>query len=93
MAMGAGSAVGRAAVDGVMNKFSGGDSSSEAPVQQQAPQVSQPLQQNIVPEGDMCGVSKKDLHNCLAENASSVAACQYFIDALSACQENNKQWA
>jgi hypothetical protein len=40
---------------------------------------------------DACLYFNKDLQSCLRENASSVSVCQYYMDALKQCREQ-QQW-
>ena len=86
MAMGAGSAVGHAAVNSMMGGGSSSHSSS-APVQQQqaapvqAAPVEQPVQQNP------CQAQLQNFNMCLSDNATNIGLCQQYFSDFSACSQ------
>jgi len=88
MALGVGSSIGHRAVDGAMGMFSGGSSSDEAQPSQTAPQPIPQQQQALGNVNEVCAIDQKELMQCLQENAQNAAACDYYFQALRACQEN-----
>ncbi|GBG32013.1 Mitochondrial intermembrane space cysteine motif-containing protein MIX17 [Hondaea fermentalgiana] len=94
MALGVGSSMGHHAVNGAMNMFSGsGDDKEAAPQQQAAPQQAYPqvpAQNYNLDAGDACAVDQKQLYQCLQEQNNNAAACDFYFQALRACQENKQ---
>jgi len=95
MALGVGSSMGHAAVNGVMGMFSGSDDKpAEAPQQHSAPQQALPQvpssSYNNIQAGDACAVDQKQLYQCLQEQNNNAAACEFYFQALRACQENQQ---
>ena len=84
-AFGTGSSLARTAVDSVM-----GGGSSSAPQQYEEPQQSQPstMQQSSSINGGMCSMDQEAFMNCLKDNNGAVTNCQFFYDALQACQQS-----
>ena len=86
-AFGTGSALARTAVDAV---FSGGSKeqapAAPAPV---APQQPQSLQTQQPQYSGACSVDQKAFTDCLHANAGNAGSCDYYFNALKACQESN----
>lgn len=80
-AFGTGSAIARSMVDSVMG---GGSSSQPAPQQpmQQAPVT--PYQ-----SAGVCDMDSKAFYQCLQDNKNNASSCDFYYNALQACQQNN----
>ena len=74
-AFGTGSSIARNVVDNMM----GGGSSHQAPAQP-------PVQQNQAPAQHVCEFDRNALLKCMNETPSN---CDFYYQALQACQQNN----
>jgi hypothetical protein len=83
-----GSAVGHTIGAGLTGMFSGGSSSSHAPVEQQQ----QPIQQQQQPmmTSNACEADQKAFMRCLDVNSNDITACQFYLDMLKQCQAENR---
>lgn len=79
MAMGVGSAIGRRAVDGVMDSFSG----SSAPDKKEA---AAPAAAAV----SVCVDDRKAFDQCMRETNYNVSHCDFYQNALTSCQQNAK---
>ncbi|KAI7882767.1 hypothetical protein K492DRAFT_57403 [Lichtheimia hyalospora FSU 10163] len=87
-----GSAVGHTLANGVSGMFGGGSQQETAPdqsYQQQAPQQQYQQQQQ---QPLSCDENAKALTKCLSDNNNDVSACQWYLDALKACQQMSSQY-
>lgn len=84
LAWGTGTAVARHAVDAVFDSFSG--NKNEAPRQQQAAPAAPAAPQ--VAAGP-CDVDRSAFVKCLQENPTNAANCDFYFNALQACQSRN----
>lgn len=81
VALGTGSAIGRRAVDSVMDSFSSSGTSNSAPqASQQVP---------IKTESGPCDFDNKAFIQCMQQNKGSAGACDSYYSALQQCQMNN----
>ncbi|KAK3281136.1 hypothetical protein CYMTET_11058 [Cymbomonas tetramitiformis] len=78
MAMGAGSAIGHKAVDGVFGAFSGGSEQPQAPP---APAQAPPMA-----AGDVCINHNKAFQECLQGANGDISKCQFYWDMLNQCK-------
>eukprot|EP00981_Chlorochromonas_danica_P008172 scaffold2041_cov174-Ochromonas_danica.AAC.9 len=82
-AFGTGSAIARNVVNSVM----GGGSSSAPEVQQAAPAAPAPVAPVAAPEyTGPCGPDQKTFMECLQQNANNATNCDFYFNALQACQ-------
>ncbi|KAJ2083277.1 hypothetical protein H4R24_000924 [Coemansia sp. RSA 988] len=83
-----GSAVGHTMANAVSGIFGGG--SSEAPAQEQQQQQQVPMQQQASsfndPMARSCEMDANAFTRCLESTNNDMSACQYYLDALKACQ-------
>jgi hypothetical protein len=84
-AFGTGSAVAREAVGAVM----GGGSSSKQYDQAPAPVAPQEAYQAPVAQGP-CATDFTAFNQCMQQNQGNIANCDYYYQALQACQINNQ---
>lgn len=82
-AFGTGSAIARSAVDSIM----GGGNKSEA-VPQAAPQQYD-NNSSMKSSNGPCDFDRKEFMSCLQANPNSSNQCDFFYNALQACQQNN----
>ena len=83
MAFGTGSAIAHRAVGAVASSFGGG--SSEQPQAAEAP-VAQ--QQNLSQTGGSCSSERQIYYDCLRDNKDDGAVCQFLLEQLKACNQN-----
>jgi len=76
MAMGAGSAIGHKAVDGVFGAFSGGGDQPQAPPAQAPPMA----------VNDVCVNHNKAFQDCLQTANGDISKCQFYYDMLNQCK-------
>jgi hypothetical protein len=85
MAFGTGSAVAHRAVGAVAESFSGGGGSE----QQAAPEYAagaMPDQQ--LQQAGACGSERQIYYDCLRDNRDDGAVCQFLLEQVKACNEN-----
>ena len=88
MAFGTGSAIAHQAVGAIAGSMGGGSSSEEAGSASAAPSAAAAPAQQVGQSAGPCGQNSQDLYKCLNEQNGNAAACQYFFDALTQCQNN-----
>ena len=81
VALGAGSAIGRKAVDSVFDAFSSSGSS--------APPVAQQQQQAPKFNSGPCESDHSAFIQCMQQNKGSAGSCDSYFSALQQCQMNN----
>ncbi|KAJ3196521.1 hypothetical protein HK101_008705 [Irineochytrium annulatum] len=84
-----GSAVGHTLGAGMTSMFGGG-SREAAPAAQEVPQ--QQYSNNNTAQ-NVCEPDAKAFTACLDKNTNDITACQFYLDMLKQCQQNNRQWA
>ena len=82
MAFGTGSAIAHRAVGAVANSFGGG---SEAA--QEATPAAQHTEQQIQQTG-ACSAERQIYYDCLRDNKDDGAVCQFLLEQLKACNQN-----
>ena len=88
-----GSAVGHTLANGVSGMFGGGSQQETAPDQSyQQQQTSQQQYQQQQQQPLSCDENAKALTKCLSDNNNDVSACQWYLDALKACQQMSSQY-
>ena len=85
-AFGTGSALAREAVGSVMGSFGGKD--KEAAPAAPAPVAPAPQQYGYGSQG-ACAIDQKAFMECLQNNASNASNCDFYYNALQACQSRN----
>mmetsp|Transcript_25711 Transcript_25711/g.70864 ORF Transcript_25711/g.70864 Transcript_25711/m.70864 type:complete len:149 (-) Transcript_25711:150-596(-) len=83
MAFGTGSAIAHRAVGAVANSMSGGGEA--APEQAPAPEYAQGAMQQ---QQDVCATDKQMYYDCLKDNKDDGAVCNFLLEQLKACQQN-----
>lgn len=85
-AFGTGSAVARVAVNSVMSSFSGsGSEEKQAPVPA-APAATYAPPEPVYTGPPACEIDFKAFQNCLKDNQGNVSNCDFYYNALQACQ-------
>ncbi len=80
MSLGAGSAIGRRAVDSVFGAFSGSGQPSSEPVAR--------TPQTAAPAGP-CDFDQTAFVKCMQENKGDAVACETYFTSLQRCQMSN----
>lgn len=80
--MGAGSAMGRRAVDGVFGAFSGSSGGSDAA--HKTAEV--PVQKAPLVGGGACDFDQSQFIQCMQDNKGSSSSCDHYYAALQQCQ-------
>ena len=88
MAFGAGSEVAHSAVRSMFGGSGSGHQEQPAAPAAQPQQPSPPAYQSAPVSGGACQIPQQDLYKCLQEQNGNAQACQFYFDALKACQEN-----
>jgi hypothetical protein len=81
MAWGTGTAIARTAVNSVVDSFSGGSDSKEAPAAPAAAAAPPASQANV------CFNDQKAFLDCLNVNKNDISACQFYLDAFNQCKQ------
>ena len=83
MAFGTGSAIAHRAIGAVANSFGGGSSEQQQPAQEAA--APQDFSQN---SAGACVAERQIYYDCLRDNKDDGAVCQFLLEQLKACNQN-----
>ncbi|KAL7562978.1 hypothetical protein ACA910_018616 [Epithemia clementina (nom. ined.)] len=92
MAFGTGSAIAHRAVGAASDSMFGGGSSNQAA----APEYAQgAMEQSVTSTVDsgLCATDKRMYYDCIKDNRDDQAVCQFLLDQLKSCQQNNQMYS